>query len=449
MNSKWLLVRRVLLPVVLCLSVVLVVVGCGSDDTGTTGGPETTAAVANSDTTAGPTSTESATTAESTSPTEAASAFDGEIIIGAINSMTGANAMTAAERRWAEEAAVADINADGGVDLGGKKMELKIRFIDDKTEPTEAAAAMEKLIKVEGIDVILGSNVLNLNLAAATVAEKYQAYYHLDTCWTSAIREQDYATVSDIFLEPAGAAEVPFNAMDLQPEAERPTRCATFMQDNIDGQGLAEGVKAMAEKHGYSVVMEEYFTPGTKDYSSAILKLKQNDIDALFVFTSPADGITFVKQVREQNYSPKFIFGWMGFWATEFMEALGPDSDYIGYDGFWFEGLPNPGCAELSQRFKNDHDGLDSVSIGLPYAAVQTLAMAMERAGSADALAVRDEIFGGTFEGTAMGDLTYDEDGIATTEMLALGWKDGKRVVWYPAVEGAGEFEWFVPWDER
>jgi hypothetical protein len=32
--------------------------------------------------------------------------------------------------------------------------------------------------------------------------------------------------------------------------------------------------------------------------------------------------------------------------------------------------------------------------------------------------------------------------------MLALMWKDGKRIVIYPAVEGM-KLEWFVPWDQR
>jgi hypothetical protein len=57
--------------------------------------------------------------------------------------------------------------------------------------------------------------------------------------------------------------------------------------------------------------------------------------------------------MKEQNFSPKFVFGWKGFWPTEFTKALGSDSNYVGHDGFWFEGLPHPGAAELSHAFKD------------------------------------------------------------------------------------------------
>jgi branched-chain amino acid transport system substrate-binding protein len=431
-----------LFVLVLGLVAALALAGCGSGTEETT----TTAAPVQATTTTAAVSTD--TTAATTETTAAEAGFDGEIVIGAINSMTGDNAMTGAERKWAQEKAVADINAAGGINLNGKKMELKLTFVDDKTQAPEAAAAMEKLIKVDGAKIVVSTNVLNLNQAAATVAEKYQVYYHLDNCWTDVIKEQNYKWTSDMFLTPADAAEVPFNAIDLQPAADRPTRVGEIMEDNTDGQGLGQAVKAMAEKHGLTVVDIEAYTPGTKDFSSILLKMKDKKIDALFCFLSPADGITLVKQMKEQNFSPKFVFGWKGFWPTEFMKALGSDANYIGHDGFWFEGLPYPGAAELGQAFKDTHDGLDSVSVGLPYAAMQILAQAIENAGSTDPAAVRDAVFGHTFKDTVMGDITYDASGIATTSMLALAWKDGKRVVNYPQIPDQ-KFEWFVPWDNR
>src|SRR5208283_3158030 len=72
-----------------------------------------------------------------------------EIIVGAINSMTGPNNMTGAEQKWSYEQAVADINKKGGVfvkDLG-KKLPIKLVFADDKSLPDEAAAGMERLIR--------------------------------------------------------------------------------------------------------------------------------------------------------------------------------------------------------------------------------------------------------------------------------------------------------------
>ena len=167
----------VLVLLVIGLASMLVLAGCGSEDTETTAPGETE------------------TTAGGTDTTAAAGTFDGEIVIGALASQTGANAMTGAEMKWAYEKAAADINAAGGVDVGGKKMELKLKFVDDKTEATEGAAAVEKLIKVENLKLILGTNITPINLAAGLVAEKYEAYYQISTSWTDYIAAQNFKWV--------------------------------------------------------------------------------------------------------------------------------------------------------------------------------------------------------------------------------------------------------------
>ena len=413
----------VLVLLVIGLAAMLALAGCGSEDTETTApGPRT-------------------------ETTAAAASFDGEIVLGALASQTGANAMTGAEMKWAYERAVSDINALGGVDVGGKKMELKLKFVDDKTEATEGAAAVEKLIKVEGLKLILGTNITPINLAAGLVAEKYEAYYQISTSWTDYIAAQNFKWVSDIFFTPAAAVGIPFGVASLLPEADQPKAWCMLTEDNTDGQGLAEGAVAIGTEMGFNIALSESYTPGTKDFSSIILKLKENNIDAVIVLISPADGITFVKQMKEQNYSPAFIFGWKGFWPTEFMTALGPDSDYMGHDGFWSEDNGAPGSKELGEAFKAEHDGLDSVSIGLSYASVQIMAQAISQAGSTDPAAVRDAVFGGSFAGTTMGDVTYAENGICDVEPYGLWWKNGERVVYWP--DAGNTWEAFVPWDQR
>ncbi len=439
MTKKGLLVLTLSILAIAMVSALLLA-GCGSssDDTTTTVAPATT-------TTAGSTAT---TTAGSTDTTVAATTtFDGELAIGALNSQTGDNAMTGAEQKWAQQKAVDDVNAKGGVVVDGKHLKLVLKFVDDQSDSNQGAAAMEKLIKVEGIKLILSSNITPINLAAATVADKYQAYFQISTSWTDAVAAQKFKWASDVFFTPAAAAEVPFGMVEEKPAAERPTKWAELMEDNTDGQGLGAGVKAIAAEHGITIADYESYTPGTKDFSSVILKFKQQQIDGLVILISPADGITLLKQMKEQDYSPKFIFGWKGFWPTEFMSALGPDSDYVGHDGFWSADNGQPGSKELGDAFTADHNGLDSVSIGLPYASVQVLAQAITNANSSDPAAVRDAVWGHTFSGTTMGDITYDAAGIANVQPYGLMWMNQKRVLIYP--DQGNQWDWFVPWGQR
>jgi len=387
----------------------------------------------------------------STTDEQATEGFDGgTITIGAVNTTTGGGAMGGAEQKWAYDQAVMDTNAAGGITMNGKKYKVELKYADDQSDPSQAAAAMEQLIKIDGLKLILSSQVTPINMAAATVAEKYKAFYQMNISWADWIEAEEYQYVANMFFTPAIAAAVPFDMVATMPESEWPTKWGMFTQDNADGQGLAEGVEATAKAKGLDFVLTQAATPGGKDYSAAILKLKEAGVDGLCAFAAPADAVTFLKQMKEADYNPKFFFGWMGFWPTQIPQALGSDANYVGHDGFWNMDLGYPGAKELGQKYMDEHNGDSSVSIGLSYAVAQVLFKAIENAGSTDPAAVRDAIWGQTFTATTMGDVTYNEKGICTIPGVGNEWLDEQRKLIIPEVEGGSvPLEWWVPYDQR
>jgi branched-chain amino acid transport system substrate-binding protein len=371
-----------------------------------------------------------------------------DLVIGALNSITGVNALTGAEQKWAQEKAAADINAKGGIKLAdGKMHKVVLNFYDDKSSDTEAAAAMEKAIKTDGIKILLSSNTTPYNQAAATVAEQYQAYYHINTSWTEVIGGMGLKWSSDIFESAADSGLAAVGAANNMTEPI--TKFAVMTENNPDGVIFGDGTVAGLEAAGFEVVSYEKFVEGQKDFSSIILKFKEAGVEGIVSLISPADGITFVNQLKEQGWAPKFLFGYKGFWPVEFMKALGPDSDYICFDGFWTETYDYPYAKELGQAFQDEHDGNTSVSIGLSYASAQILFAAIEKAGVFEPGPVRDEVFGGSFPGTTMGDITYSEAGIADIPFLGFQWMGGERMVVHPAEFATGPTETFAPWEGR
>jgi branched-chain amino acid transport system substrate-binding protein len=373
-----------------------------------------------------------------------------EILVGAINSLTGVNVMTGNQQKWAYERAVFDINAQGGVyvkDLG-KKLPIRLVFADDKSAAAEGAAAMEKLIKLQKVDFALSSNITPINIAAGTVAEKYKVFFFIVCSWLDQIGDQKFKWCSDFFFSTVSASRSPFDTWKEQkPKAEHPKAIWLMMEDNPDGQGFATGFKGHVKNLGYTIAVDEPYTPGTKDFTPSILKAKAAKCDALLWLGFPPDSITLIRQIKEQGLNVKYIHGYKGFWPTEFYTALGKDADYIIHDGFWAETLPYPGCEELGQLFK-DTFGMDSVNVGLYYANLWVLKQAVEKAGSIESAKVRDVMFSGNFiaNGTTMGDLKFNDKGLCLTPILALQWMDGKRLPVYPKVY---DLKWMPPWDQR
>jgi branched-chain amino acid transport system substrate-binding protein len=376
-------------------------------------------------------------TTSNTTNEQASGGFDGTITIGAPISMTGSGAMNGAEQKWAYDQAVTDTNAAGGITMNGKKYKVEIKYTDDQSDATQAAAAMEQLIKVDGLKLILSSQTTPINEAAGNVAEKYHVFYAACISWADWIEKDKFSWVSDMFFTPAIAGQVPYDMVKTMPAGEAPKKFGMFTEDNADGQGLAEGVKALAKANGYNYVLTEAMTPGGKDYSSEILKLKQAGVDGVLAFCQASDAITFIKQMKEANYSPKFFFGWKGFWPDQIPQGLGADSDYVGHDGFWSADLGYPGAKELGDKFAASHDGSTSVSIGICYA-------------NAHPAAVRDAVFGHTFPATTMGDVTFNANGICVTPGVGNEWiNDGTRALIVPQAGSSVPLQWFVPWDQR
>lgn len=386
--------------------------------------------------------------------TPASAAEKKEILLGAINSMTGIEAMVGNEHRWAYQQAVKDINAKGGVYVKElkKKLPLKLIVVDDESDVAKAAAAAEKLIKLHKVDFILGTVSTPLNINGASVAEKYKRLYVSTTFFPEMFAEQKFKWVAASFFSIAKLADSAAACLDPIPPAERPKNFCVFVPDDPDGHGFGNGAKATLAKYGYKLALYEPFTPGGKDLSASILRMKAAGCDALITLLSSTDGITLIRQLKENKVNLKYIWGAKGFWPIEFGEALGKDADYIVSDGHWAEALGAPGSKELGEKYRAEFGPTKySVTIGNFYSLVQHLAQAIEKAGSIDNAKVRDVYYSGTFvaKDTTEGDLAFNNIGIAEFPAVALQWMGGKRMPVFPYSPKVWTIKLIPPWDQR
>jgi branched-chain amino acid transport system substrate-binding protein len=368
--------------------------------------------------------------------------------------MTGVEAMVGNEHRWAYQQAVKDINAKGGVYVKelGKKLPFRLIVADDESNAARATAAAEKLIKLEKVDFILGAVDTVLNINGATVAEKYKKLYITTTFFPEIFGDFKYSWVVDSFFSIAQLAGSAAGILDALPEADRPKNFCILVEDNADGQGFGGGAKETLKNKGYKLALFEQFVPGSKDFSSSILRMKRAKIDGLITLISSTDGITLIRQMKEADYAPKYVWGARGFWPIEFGEALGKDANYMVSDGHWAEALGAPGSKELGEKYRAEFGPTKySVTIGNFYSLVQALAQAIEAAGSIDNTKVRDLFYSGTFvaKDTTEGDLAFNKQGLAQFDAVALQWMDGKRMPVYPISPDIWTLKLIPPWDER
>src|SRR5690349_3179610 len=82
---------------------------------------------------------------------------------------TGGNVTKRGYDLWAQE-----VNARGGIEIKGKKYQVKLFYADAQSNPASGASAAERLITQEHVDFILGPYSSGVTLAVAPVVEKYK-----------------------------------------------------------------------------------------------------------------------------------------------------------------------------------------------------------------------------------------------------------------------------------
>lgn len=374
------------------------------------------------------------------------------ILVGGIAPLTGIEALLGGERKWGWEKAVEDINAAGGVYVAdeGKKRPLKLILVDDKSMVPEAGVAAEKLIKVHKVNFMFGTEATPGCLSATAVAEKYGVPCLSTTFFPEAFLGQNYTWNAVSF--PSGADMMSDGArpLDTVPEQERPKTFAIMTVDIPDGNFVGGAYKEVLEAKGYTVLLWELFPEGATDLSASILKIKGQNPDGMYWFGSAADGVTLLRQMKELDLNVKYLYTLKGMWGYDFARSVGDLADYVVYGAFWSEKLGYPGSKELQERFKKDFDGQTSAAAGNFYSMVQTLAQAIEAAGSIDPAKVRDVFYSGKFvaKDTTMGDLSFNDKAWAAWHLFELQWYKGERMLVVPHLTD-WTLKWAPPWNQR
>jgi branched-chain amino acid transport system substrate-binding protein len=373
-----------------------------------------------------------------------------EIVVGSTICLTGPQAAPGADLKWAYEQAVADINKAGGIPVKqyAKKLPVKLVIADDESDAGKAASAVEKLIKLDKVDLLLATHSTPMVIASCITAEKYKKYLHATACIIPAWSQQKFASSTLFFFDMATFSGIPFVLMKSLPPSDKIERPALLMDDTADGKALGAAFRMSAEKAGYKFAVDEEWAVGAKDYSSQIIRLKEKNIDAIIVLGTSADLITFFRQMKENKFSVKYFHGYKGTWQAEFSRALGKDAQYVLADGFWSESFPYPKASELGKLYY-DKFQKQSVSVGLWYATAQILWQAIERAGTLDSAKVRAAVVNNEFKGTTMGDIKYGPEGTAVFDQAAFQWIDGQLRLVYPQVKGVAKVQAAPSWDKR
>jgi branched-chain amino acid transport system substrate-binding protein len=335
--------------------------------------------------------------------------------IAIVGPVTGQYASFGQQMKNGGEMAVEDINEAGGV-LGKK---LKLEVGDDACDPKQAVAVANQMAG-DNVALVAGHYCSGSSIPASQVYAE------------SNLVQISPASTNPAFTDNRAGPNIyrVCGRDDQQGGVAGKYLAAHFADKNIAiiddktayGKGLAEEVKKALNAAGKQEVLNESYTAGEKDYSALVSKLKQADVDVLFIGGYHTEAGLIARQMRDQGMGT-ILMGGDALITQEYWSITGPAGEGTLMT-FSPDPRKNPAAAEVVAKFKEK--GIEPEGYVLyTYAAIQAWTQAAEKAGSTDAAAVVKALNDTEFN-TVIGKFKFNEKGDPNLPPYAVyRWSNG------------------------
>jgi branched-chain amino acid transport system substrate-binding protein len=329
------------------------------------------------------------------------------IRIGGVAPLTGGSATFGASTRNGCKLAFDEVNAAGGIDIGGTKYLINLVFEDDQGSPEVAANAFRKLIDQDEVVAIIGSVMSKCTLAGAPIAQDAGVPVISPTSTNILVTQTGDYIFRACFIDPfQGAVVASFSYNDLKAK----TAAVIFDNANDYTKGLAEVFKPSFEKLGGKVVAYESFTgeDQTTDFSAQLTNIKAANPDVIFLAAYYAAAALEAKQARALGITATFVGG--DGWDSSELTKLAGDAIEGGYFcNHYSPEDPSPINQNYLKKYKEKFGQTPDALATLAYDAALILIDSIQRADSTDGAAIRDAIAATNLQ-VVSGKIIFDEN---------------------------------------
>jgi branched-chain amino acid transport system substrate-binding protein len=332
-----------------------------------------------------------------------ATADDNTIVLGSAISLTGKYSSNGIITQRGYDLGVKRINEMGGVKIGGKTYKLAMKYYDDESTPLRTAELFERLIKQDGIKLLVGPYSSATTKAAAPITEKYEVPMVEAEAASRSLFTQGYKYMFGLVSTSEQYVE---STIDLAAETAKKagrdpssvTVAMTFENDPFS-LDVRAGAVARAKKYGMKIVVDDKLPRDLNDMSATVTKVKALKPDLLIVSGHEKGAATAVRQLKEMRVDVPMVMitqceaaeivKKFGKKATEGILCPTQWAPSLNYKGKYF------GTAEdYAKLFKKTYSEYSTV----PYQAASATAAlivwkeALEKADSLDPKKIRDTL---------------------------------------------------------
>jgi branched-chain amino acid transport system substrate-binding protein len=314
--------------------------------------------------------------------------------------------------------AVKEINAAGGI-LGRK---IEYTSSDTQSAPQTAKALAQKAVD-ESAYVVMGP-VFSGSILVSMAETRRAEIPNFTSGEGAAITQQGNPYIFSTSFTQATA--MPKVARYIKDTVKARTIAIVWVNNDFGKGGRDMIVKAL-DALGIKIAADISTDPGQVDFSGAVLKVKQSNADAVFVYTNEEESARALRELNKQGYD-KPIIGETTLTSQKVIEMAGDAAN--GAVALTAD-APQPTIKAFDERFqkeykyKTDHNGLKG------YSAMYIVKAVTERIGDSKAFAaaMRGATLSAKDYPGVLLDVTFDQNGDLDRESFMTKVVNGKQPV--------------------
>jgi branched-chain amino acid transport system substrate-binding protein len=317
--------------------------------------------------------------------------------------------------KFAAEMWLEDINAAGGLEVGGKKYKVELVIEDNESKAESALKVTTKLITEDDVLAIVGPQSSKQAVPAGGKANEMNT--PMISPWSTnpdTTKDRPYV-FRGCFLDPF---QGPVAANFIRDEFGFKKAAVLYDVASDYPKGLAEFFKEAWEKNNGpgSVVAFESFTTKDTDFSSQLTTITNSGAEVLFTPQYYNEVALIVQQAHQLGWD-KPIVGSDSWGSAELIEHCGDDCDGLFFSTHYAAAGAKGATKEFIDRYNKKHGYVPDDVGALTWDALRIVQKAIESAGKITGniekvrLAVRDALAKiKEFDGIT-GQMTFTEDG--------------------------------------
>ncbi|MBK8463885.1 MAG: ABC transporter substrate-binding protein [Nigerium sp.] len=318
--------------------------------------------------------------------------------------------------------AAEEINAAGGIN--GKQIELV--SYDTKSDTAEATTLATKLMAQDKVVTVIGPATSGGMKAQIQVAEKNQVPVVSGsstaddlTVTNGKLNEYVFRTCFNDSFQGTSAANYSSEKLGATT--------AVIIKDNSNdySKGLATSFDAQFKANGGSIVAEEAYATGERNFNSILTKIKGQSFDVIYLPGYYEEAGPAIKQARELGITAP-ILGGDGYDSPKLAEAAGAGLTDVYFTNHYSSEDHDPKVVEFIAAFKKANGADPNAFNALGYDTLKFVADAVSRAAEPTGSAVKDAMadtkdFVGVTGTFSMDPSTHNP----VKSIVFIGYKDG------------------------